>query len=54
LWETATQGDTKAVQTVLNLMERRAKLWGLDAPSRQEIISDDLQIKVILRANGNG
>lgn len=34
LWEAATTGDTGAVNAVLRLCERRAKLCGLDAPTK--------------------
>lgn len=37
LWATATAGDTTAVDRVLKIMERRAKLLGLDAPSKIDI-----------------
>lgn len=33
----AIAGDKDAVSSVLKIMERRAKLLGLDAPTRQEI-----------------
>jgi hypothetical protein len=46
LWGTAIVGDGKAVDRVLKVMERRAKLLGLDAPF--EIKTDgQIHIKVI-------
>jgi len=46
LWDTAIAGDLKAVDRVLKVMERRAKLLGLDAPF--EIKTDgQIHIKVI-------
>ena len=36
LWQQATQGNHGAVDRVLRVMERRAKLLGLDAPVRTE------------------
>jgi DNA-binding IclR family transcriptional regulator len=36
LWQQATQGNHGAVDRVLRVMERRAKLLGLDAPSKTE------------------
>ncbi|TQF04770.1 hypothetical protein E6W39_24255 [Kitasatospora acidiphila] len=36
LWPKVLEGDTKAVDTTLRLMDRRAKLLGLDAPTRTE------------------
>jgi len=34
LWEKATTGNARAVDSMLRLMERRAKLMGLDAPTK--------------------
>jgi hypothetical protein len=36
LWSKVLEGDTKAIDTSLRLMDRRAKLLGLDAPTRTE------------------
>ena len=33
-WDAATKGDLYAIDRVLKLMERRAKLFGLDAPNK--------------------
>jgi hypothetical protein len=32
MWEQAAMGDRRAIETVLKIMERRAKLLGLDTP----------------------
>ncbi|MEY9937305.1 hypothetical protein [Streptacidiphilus sp. MAP5-3] len=37
LWDKVLEGDTKAIDTSLKLMDRRAKLLGLDAPQRHEL-----------------
>lgn len=37
VWRQAINGDLRAVQTVLRVMERRARLFGLDAPVRIEV-----------------
>ena len=37
LWEKATKGDPQAVDRALRIMERRAKLLGLDKPQQQEV-----------------
>lgn len=34
LWGTASRGDTAAIDRVLRIMERRARLFGLDAPTK--------------------
>ena len=36
LWEQATDGEVKAIDRVLRIMERRARLLGLDEPERRE------------------
>lgn len=36
LWNNALSGDTRAIDTCLRVMDRRAKLLGLDAPSKLE------------------
>lgn len=36
-WAAAMRGDPKAVANVLRVMERRAKLLGLDVPSKTEL-----------------
>ena len=46
LWDTAIAGDLKAVDRVLKVMERRAKLLGLDAPVMVET-DGVIHIKVI-------
>ena len=37
VWEAAINGDDKAVNNALRIMERRAKLLGLDAPVKNEV-----------------
>lgn len=39
LWKPATQGNQGAVDRVLRIMERRAKLLGLDAPTKTDVTS---------------
>ena len=41
LWPQAAKGGQGAVDRVLRIMERRAKLLGLDKPARQEISGPD-------------
>ena len=36
-WPKAVQGDAKATATVLSIMDRRARLLGLDAPQQLDI-----------------
>lgn len=51
LWVNATnerfRGQTRAVEMALKVMERRAKLLGLDAPTRQDIKQDGAQRIVV-------
>jgi transcriptional regulator with XRE-family HTH domain len=37
LWPAVASGDTKACAVALKVLERRARLLGLDKPARQEI-----------------
>lgn len=39
LWLDATNGDRTAIDRVLRIMERRARLFGLDAPQRHVVTS---------------
>jgi len=41
LWPRALAGDVKAIDRILDIMRRRAKLLGLDAPSRHELTGKD-------------
>ena len=36
LWQQATDGDVRAIDRILRIMERRARLLGLDEPERRE------------------
>lgn len=51
LWKSANSGNLGAVDRVLRIMERRAKLLGLDAPTKSQVsiekLSDDELIKLI-------
>ena len=43
----AVQGDLSAAAVVLRIMERRARLFGLDAPARHEVAGkDNLAVEV--------
>lgn len=37
IWDTALEGDPKAIETVLKIETRRAQLLGLDSPTRLSI-----------------
>ncbi len=41
VWPQALEGDLKATDRVIKIMEREAKLFGLDAPQRQEVTGRD-------------
>ena len=49
LWQQAMAGDQKAVSTILSVMDRRARLLGLDKPNE---IGGDLIVKVIYGDQG--
>ncbi len=36
-WPLAAQGDLRAIETILRIMARRARLLGLDSPIKQEV-----------------
>ncbi len=44
LWSKAQSGDSRAAEVIIKIMERRAKLLGLDAPVRSTVtvITEDL------------
>ncbi len=53
LWNDITEGDTSAIRTAVVILERRAKLMGLDKPSKMESTitekqetSEDLRKKI--------
>ena len=50
LWQRAKKGDERAVDATLKIMARRAKLCGLDAPTKIEQ-TGDVTLSVILPAN---
>jgi hypothetical protein len=37
IWDKVEQGDCKSIETMLKIMERRAKMLGLDSPDRHEV-----------------
>lgn len=48
LWQQARQGNQGAVDRILRIMERRAKLLGIDAPTKQELIGElDLSVTYV-------
>jgi len=57
LWAQAKSGNQGAVDRVLRVMERRAKLLGLDMPTRADITSGGQPLTIALtwgNSNGNG
>ena len=46
LWPAVLDGNTKAIDTALRLMDRRAKLIGLDAPQRHELTLEALDAAI--------
>lgn len=41
LWPRARRGEAQAIDRVLKIMERRARMLGLDAPERRELTGKD-------------
>lgn len=54
LWSRASGGNEYAVDRILKIMERRARLLGLDAPTKQDITSKGEQVNVVLYLPDNG
>ena len=57
LWPQARQGNQGAVDRVLRVMERRSKLLGLDAPTKQQVTGEGggpLIVNIIRRAEPDG
>ena len=53
LWRRVQQGDERAVDRALKIMERRARLLGLDAPSKSEQSgSDGEPLKIVVEHVG--
>lgn len=44
IWRSATSGDPKSIDAVLRLLERQAKLLGLDAPERVDVEHHMMQV----------
>jgi predicted transcriptional regulator len=40
-WAAAQRGESRAIETVLKIMERRAKMLGLDAPTKLMLSSEE-------------
>lgn len=41
LWPAAEAGNRKAIETILKICDRRCKLYGLDAPTKHEVVTMD-------------
>ena len=56
LWTNATRGDDKSVHAVLRVMERKAKLLGIDAPTQVENVTRPrpLVIELVADAEAHG
>lgn len=48
VWPSATNGEPKAVENALRIMERRAKLLGLDAPTTTDITSGGGPLAIVM------
>lgn len=42
IWKKVRSGDIQSIQTLIRVMERRAKYLGLDAPTKSAVTIDDL------------
>jgi len=48
VWNEAMDGKLTSIDRALKIMERRARLLGLDAPMRQDVTSGGETLKVVL------
>lgn len=53
LWPLALDGDVKASLAILKLMERRARLRGLDAPTRSDVTSEGAPVRFLVSVDGS-
>ena len=59
IWNDVQDGKLTAIDRMIKLMERRAKLMGLDAPQRHQLTGQDgdtlgVQVQVVLPDNARG
>ncbi len=53
MWTKARNGDERAAKMVLELMQHRAKLLGLNAPEKRELsTANDIPLKIIIENIG--
>ena len=53
IWRAVSAGDLQAIDRLLRIEARRAKLLGLDAPQRQEVAgADDGPLKIVVEHVG--
>lgn len=50
-WGRATAGDKDAAAIALRVLERRAKLHGLDAPAKSDVTTDGKPVRFVVRVN---
>ena len=48
LWEKASSGDNVSIDRVIKIMDRKAKLLGLDAPVKSDITNRNINIEIDL------
>ena len=53
LWPKVRHGDEKAVRALVSVMDRRAKLLGLDAPSKQDLTSGGQPVAFTINVKGD-
>ena len=52
-WPKAQQGDLRAIDTVLRILQRRASLFGLDMPTRVDVTTMSQPIKAYVSVDGS-
>lgn len=46
VWQRAVQGDLHTIDRVLRIMDRRARLFGLDAPQKVSVNTDEVDAQI--------
>ncbi len=54
VWPEAVRGNLPAVDRVIRILERKAKLLGLDAPERMAVAQHGLTTTVVIEAPADG
>lgn len=54
IWASVKQGQYGAIDRAIKIMERKAKLLGMDAPTKHDVTSDGEPLKIIIETVDDG